>query len=237
MQKTNSLKSLLLKVLVPGVSIKIGAAYASSGGFEAGQIIELVHGFFEVDDGYGRTETAPSIWNESQKEFDSIFHLFGNDLDEMEDCEILGVLDKKESEADKLGDRLKNFQSDVRAWAVECFGQEVCDDHVERNQRFAEESIETIQAFGCTEEEVMQVVRYVYSRPAGDREQEIGGAMLTMATLCIASDIDMFGCGLKELERVTRPETLLKIRAKQAAKPRFLPRLVSAETTGQFANI
>lgn len=237
MKKSNTPKSLLLKVLVPGVSIKIGPAYASRGGFEAGQIIELEHGIFEVDDGYGRTEAAPSIWNESQKEFDSIFHLFGNDLDEMQDCEILGVLGKKESESDPLGDRLKNFQSEVRKWAVECFGQEVCDDHVERNQRFAEEAIETIQAFGCTEEEVMQVVRYVFKRPAGDREQEIGGAMLTMATLCIASNIDMFGCALKELARVKQPGTLLKIRAKQAAKPRFLPRLVSAETSSQIATI
>lgn len=259
MEKTITPKSLLLKVLVPGVSIKIGTAYASRGGFEEGQIIELVNGIFEVDDGYGRTETAPAIWNESQKEFDSIFHLFGDDLD-IEDCEILGVVPKRkigifeirescgefpfkvyddtgeqllgvfykrefaETFADAMNiDSVKRFQADVKEWMFECFGEEITYDHVERNHRYIEESIEVAQAFGCTEEEVMQLVRYVFNRPTGEKEQEVGGALVTLAALCIASNIDMFNCGDTELARIKVPETMLKIRAKQAAKPRFSP--------------
>lgn len=86
-----SSKEDLDDLLIVGATIKIGKQYADEcGGFQAGQIITLVQGYFERYNGlYDTTETAPSIWNEKAKEFDSIYHLFGNNLENWYDCEIV----------------------------------------------------------------------------------------------------------------------------------------------------
>jgi len=80
---------LTVEDLKVGAKIKIGAEYSKEFGFEPGEIIELVEGSFDEYNGlYEYTSNAPAIWNEQQKEFDSIFHLFGNDLEHIMDCEI-----------------------------------------------------------------------------------------------------------------------------------------------------
>lgn len=85
------LKKNIEPLLVVGASIKIGKQYAEEiGGFKPGEIITLVEGYFERDNGlYDVTETAPSIWDEGAKEFSSIYHLFGNNLENWYDCEIV----------------------------------------------------------------------------------------------------------------------------------------------------
>jgi len=61
------------------------------------------------------------------------------------------------------------------------------------------------------------LVEYVYSRPVGRLEQEVGGAMVTLAGLCAAFDVDMNAAGESELDRNwQRIET---IRQKQAKRP------------------
>lgn len=83
-------KELEAKLII-GVKIKIGEKYADFVGTkDAGEIVTLVQGSFDYDNGlYTETQTAPSIWNEEEKDFDSIYHLFGNDLTDFMDCEIL----------------------------------------------------------------------------------------------------------------------------------------------------
>jgi NTP pyrophosphatase (non-canonical NTP hydrolase) len=113
------------------------------------------------------------------------------------------------------------FQSRVQPWMLACFGAEIAADKMERNHRFFEESTETVQANGMTRSEAHQLVDYVYDRPVGELHQEIGGVMVTLAALCLASGIDMHEAGEVELARVwTKIE---KIRAKQAAKPKHSP--------------
>lgn len=73
-----------------GTKIKIGKKYSEEHGFEPNQIIELVEGVFDEDNGlYTTTSTAPSVWNETLDEFDSIYHMFGNNLEDFMDCEIV----------------------------------------------------------------------------------------------------------------------------------------------------
>lgn len=81
----------LKRKLAIGAKIKIGEKYAEEiGGYKAGETLTLVQGYFDYDNGlYTETQTAPSVWNENAKEFDSIFHLFGNQLEDFMDCEIL----------------------------------------------------------------------------------------------------------------------------------------------------
>lgn len=73
-----------------GTKIKIGVKYAAEHNCEPNDVIELIEGSFDEDNGlYCYTSTAPAIWNEKQNDFDSIYHLFGNNLEDFMDCEIL----------------------------------------------------------------------------------------------------------------------------------------------------
>jgi len=113
------------------------------------------------------------------------------------------------------------FQVAVRKWMFECFGIKISRDPVERNHRFLEESLELVQALGCTASEAHQLVDYVFGRPAGDAEQEAGGVMVTLAALCDAQNLDMTECAEAELARIWTK--IVEIRAKQAAKPKYSP--------------
>ncbi|AKR55755.1 hypothetical protein XM25_08073 [Devosia sp. H5989] len=110
-------------------------------------------------------------------------------------------------------------QDRVAAWMLECFGAEIAADKIERADRFIEEALELAQATGWSAERGHALVDYVFSRPVGEIGQEVGGVMVTLAALC-----NVFGVGInaearREVDRITQPDIVLKIRAKQAAKP------------------
>lgn len=113
------------------------------------------------------------------------------------------------------------FQQRVQPWLLACFGAEIAADKQERNHRFLEESVELVQANGCTLSEAHQLVDYVYGRPVGELTQEVGGVMVTLAALCLASGVDMHQAGETELARIWGK--VEQIRAKQAAKPKHSP--------------
>ncbi|WP_262027606.1 hypothetical protein [Microvirga sp. Mcv34] len=113
------------------------------------------------------------------------------------------------------------YQERVLLWLLACFGEEIANDKIERNHRFFEEATEAVQAAGMTRSECHQLVDYVFDRPVGELFQEVGGVMNTLAALCLAHGIQMNAAAETELARVwTKVE---KIRAKQAAKPKFGP--------------
>lgn len=115
----------------------------------------------------------------------------------------------------------ETFQAGVGQWMQACFGPEISADTVERNHRFLEEALELVQACGCTASEAHQLIDYVFSRPVGEKGQEVGGVMVTLAALCLANGLNMDGEAATELIRVwTKVE---QIRAKQAAKPKHSP--------------
>jgi hypothetical protein len=113
----------------------------------------------------------------------------------------------------------EGFQSRVLPWLMECFGAEIAADRVERCDRFIEEALELAQSLDWPKERAHALVEYVYGRPLGEPYQEIGGVMVTLAALCQCIGLEMQSAGDDELERIMRPEIVLKIRAKQAAKP------------------
>jgi hypothetical protein len=120
-----------------------------------------------------------------------------------------------------LVDAPAGFQARVGDWLQACFGPAIAANKTERNHRFLEESLELVQACGCTQSEAHQLVDYVYGRPIGEIGQEVGGVMNTLAALCLAHGFDMAKEGETEIARCwTKIE---KIRAKQAAKPKHSP--------------
>lgn len=114
-----------------------------------------------------------------------------------------------------------SFQYRVKPWMAECFGAEISGDQQERNHRFLEEALELVQACGATASEAHQLVDYVYGRPVGDKIQEIGGVMVTLAALCLAHGLNMHIAGETELQRIWT--NVDQIREKQAAKPKHSP--------------
>lgn len=113
------------------------------------------------------------------------------------------------------------FQQRVQPWMKACFGETISRDVIERNHRFLEEALELVQSTGCTASEAHQLVDYVFGREIGETRQEIGGAMVTLAALCLALGEDMHAAGETELARIWAK--VEKIRAKQAAKPKHSP--------------
>lgn len=117
--------------------------------------------------------------------------------------------------------RYETFQQRVRNWVVAAFGETIANDLGERTHRFLEEALELVQAAGCTKSEALQLVDYVYSRPAGTVSQETGGTMTTLASLCYVLGVNMEGCGENEL--CSNWKRIEEIREKQAKKPKNSP--------------
>lgn len=122
------------------------------------------------------------------------------------------------SAIDQAVDQLE-FQQDVQAWCVECFGETTAADVVERNWRFLEEALELVQSLGGAKADALGLVDYVFSRDLGDPKQETGGVMVTLAALCAVNKIDMSAEGMRELNRIQQPEVINRIRTKHANKP------------------
>ncbi len=114
-----------------------------------------------------------------------------------------------------------SYQQRVKLWLTKCFGPVASVEPIERNHRFLEEALELVQACGCTSSEAHQLVDYVFNRPIGEKHQEVGGAMVTLAGLCSAQGLDMHECGEMELERVW--SKIEQIRAKRLLKPVYSP--------------
>jgi hypothetical protein len=118
-------------------------------------------------------------------------------------------------------ENLLTFQARVSSWLQACFGEFARSDREERTHRFLEEAIELAQANGCSKQDAMRLVDYVYSRPEGNADQEVGGVMVTLAGLCSASNISLHDAADQELERNWR--RIDDIRSKRASKPKGSP--------------
>lgn len=114
--------------------------------------------------------------------------------------------------------RVPTYQEACLAWADQCFKPYVVNDVRERLRRFLEEALELVQSLGLPRDMAHRLVDYVYDRPAGNPDQEVGGVGVTLGVLCGVVSIDMEGCFDDELVRICDPAVIEKIRAKQATK-------------------
>lgn len=90
----NKKQQELEQKLVVGASIRIGKKYARFHDFKEGEIITLIEGYFDYDNGlYTETQTAPSIFEDEgegkYQDYSSIYHLFGNNLEYFYDCQVI----------------------------------------------------------------------------------------------------------------------------------------------------
>jgi len=113
------------------------------------------------------------------------------------------------------------YQARVWRWVVQCFGTGFACDPIERAHRFLEESLERAQAVGCTEEDAVKLVAYVYGRPVGVVFQEVGGVSVTLVALCAGLEVDGDDAAETELARCW--QKFDRIREKNAAKAHGMP--------------
>lgn len=117
--------------------------------------------------------------------------------------------------------RITSYQERVEQWLDACFPPEVRADRGERAHRFLEEALELAQANGCSRDDALALVDYVFGRTQGDPIQEVGGVMVTLASLCSATGLNMDEAG--DLELARNWERIDAIRTKQQSKPRGSP--------------
>lgn len=94
------------------------------------------------------------------------------------------------------------LQREVGAWMRRAFGDRSADSRLERAARFVEEALELGQAAELTRDQVEQLVGYVFDRPVGELEQEVGGAAVTLLAFCHTHEISMRQLTERELDRV-----------------------------------
>ncbi len=116
---------------------------------------------------------------------------------------------------------MRDYQRRCFDWLQRCFGVVIATDRTERAHRFLEESLELVQAIGCTKGEALQLVDYVYGRPSGEATQEVGGTIVTLACLCSVFGLDLEDCAEAELRLCE--SKIEKIREKRSKKPTFSP--------------
>ena len=92
-------------------------------------------------------------------------------------------------------------QADVLAWAIRSFGP-IAQNEDERAARVAEEAIEIAQVEGVPIETIKRIADRVYSRPAGERWQEIGGTMIGMLSYAEIIGLSLAECTHREFQRV-----------------------------------
>lgn len=115
----------------------------------------------------------------------------------------------------------KGFQERVSDWLNACFGTEAASDRLDRTHRFLEEALELAQSAGCSRNDALALLDYVFSRPAGTVDAETGGVMVTLAGMAQAHGIDMTAAG--EAELMKNHQRIAEIRAKRNRKPRNSP--------------
>lgn len=90
----------------------------------------------------------------------------------------------------------------VHGWCIAAFGDNHAHSIPQRGIRLAEEAIETAQACGCDKEMVHRLVDHIYSKPAGELFQEIGGVGITLLALAEASGHSAEAAEKAELQRI-----------------------------------
>lgn len=97
---------------------------------------------------------------------------------------------------------MKLTQNNVLDWVRRAFGEHCASDLEERGSRLLEEAIEAAQACDVERDKAHLLVDHIYSRPAGELWQEIGGTMITIHALAECAELDHRACADIEWKRI-----------------------------------
>lgn len=112
---------------------------------------------------------------------------------------------------------LKLYQKLIFSWTHLTLGYSGNETH-ERSRRFIKVAAELVQSVGISEEEVLRIIKYVYSRPVGHVYNEFGGTAVTLLALAQVIGVDVQEALDAEVQRICRPEIIEKVRKSQERK-------------------
>lgn len=113
-----------------------------------------------------------------------------------------------------------NRQKIVSDWCAAAFGIDHATSLPQRGIRLLEEAVELAQACGCSTDMAHKLIDFVFSRPIGKIEQELGGVGVTLLALASAAGHSADGEEAAEVARVlAKPPSYFTARneAKNAA--------------------
>lgn len=113
---------------------------------------------------------------------------------------------------------MTDMQDRVDHWVRLALGNESLMSKGERIMRFIEEATELAQAVDLPKDKLINLVEYVYNRPKGDVNQELAGVMFTLMALATSYGFDAIDVLDTEIERVSTPEMIERIRIAHARK-------------------
>lgn len=87
-------------------------------------------------------------------------------------------------------------------WVADAFGAEQAQSIPQRGVRLLEESDEAAQAAGVTREMAHRLVDYVWDRPVGKLNQELGGVGVTTLALASAAGLSADAAEVEEIQRI-----------------------------------
>lgn len=90
----------------------------------------------------------------------------------------------------------------IARWVVSRLGEPLLTDREERALRLVEEAIELAQAEGIPYAHIVNVAQRVYSRPAGEPAQEMGGVMVCAHAWAIAAEESLAALTEREVSRI-----------------------------------
>jgi len=93
-------------------------------------------------------------------------------------------------------------QKQVADWCAAAFGTDQAASIQQRGVRLLEEAVEVYQACGCDPAMAHKLVDYVFSRPPGTIQQELGGVGVTVLALANAAGISADKAESDEVARV-----------------------------------
>lgn len=94
-------------------------------------------------------------------------------------------------------------QAEILQWANATFGVATASNTGERIRRFAEESIELVQASGLDKQSLHDIIDHVYAKPAGNVAQEIGQVGVSLLALAEHLEIQADEEEHKEFQRIS----------------------------------
>jgi hypothetical protein len=112
----------------------------------------------------------------------------------------------------------RRLQEEAADWLMIAFPEDPVVRPKVRASRFLEEALELVQTQGITREKAHELVDFVFDRPVGDPDQELGGTMFCLMAVANALGMD---AGLEcSKEILNAYQRIPQIRAKSKLKPK-----------------
>jgi hypothetical protein len=102
---------------------------------------------------------------------------------------------------------IRDFQKRMTDWGIRCFGEEHIFDSKVRALRLVEEAVEFAQAVDAPQDQCAKLIEYVYSRPKGNPDQELGGVGVTVLVAASSRRKDFLSLVEAEVKRVESKPT------------------------------